>query len=95
MIIEKGIIKVVWLPRNSKRICSMMFNNIKEADKFGKTKKDYIIFKLIKHRGMKYFEWEIMPYGGYKEYLALIKEYNKHRGEFDFLMKEFLKFTGK
>ena len=87
MIIEKGTIKVVWISRNSKRIHSMMFEDVKKADKFGKTKKEYIIFKLIKHKGMKSFEWEILSYGRYKEYLALIKNYNKHRGEFDFLMK--------
>ena len=49
MIIERGTIKVVWLAKNSKRIRSMMFEDLKEADKFGKTKRDYLIFKLIAH----------------------------------------------
>lgn len=95
MTIEKGTIKVVWLPKNSKRICSRMFENIKKADKFGRTKKDYIIFRLIKHEKFKQFEWEIMPYGRYKEYSALTKAYNKHRKEFNFLIVKFSKFFKK
>lgn len=90
MTIEKGTIKVVWLPKNSKKICSMMFEDIKKADIFGRTKKEYIIFRLIKHKNFRLFEWEILPYGRYKEYLALTKIYNKHKKEFEFLMKRLL-----
>ena len=95
MSIEKGTIKVVWLPKDSKKIYSMMFEDLKKADKFGRTKKDYIIFKLIKHKNFKKFEWEILPCGRYKDYLALVKAYNKHRREFDFLIKRFLQLTRK
>ena len=77
MIIERGTIKVVWLAKNSKRIRSMMFEDLKEADKFGKTKRDYLIFKLIKHNKMRSFEWEVLPYGNYKQYLSLVRNYQK------------------
>ena len=95
MAIEKGTIKVVWLPKNSKKICSMMFDDIDAAIKFGNKKKDYIVFKLIKHKDFKLFEWEILPYGRYKEYLALVQNYNKHKNKFDFLIKDFLRFANK
>lgn len=37
---------------------------------------------------MKSFEWKILPFGRYKEYLVLVKNYNKHRKEFNFLLKK-------
>ena len=76
MEIEKGTIKVVWIPGNKKRICSKMFRGAKEADKFGRTKKEYIIFKLIKRSGTQY-EWEIIPCGEYRLYNDLLKIYGK------------------
>ncbi len=44
----------------------MMFEDIKKAENFGKTKNDYVIFKLVKHKGMKPFEWGVLPFGRYK-----------------------------
>lgn len=77
MAIEKGTIKVVWVTKNTKRIYSRMFENIELADMFGKTKKDYIIFRLVKQKNMKAFEWEILPYGKYKIYLKILEWYGK------------------
>lgn len=68
----------------------MMFENVKNAEKFGKTKKDYLIFKLIKHNKMKSFEWEIPPYGNYKQYLLLVKNYNKYGMKFSNLLEKVL-----
>lgn len=76
MEIERGTIKVVWIPKNKSRICSKMFKDAKDADKFGKTKKDYIIFRMIKHKGVEY-EWEILSYGEYKLYKDLLKVYSR------------------
>ena len=56
-----------------------MFENIKRADKFGKTKGDYIIFKLIKEKDMNEFEWEILPYGKYKTYNLILNLYSKEK----------------
>lgn len=77
MKIEKGTIKVVWVAKNKKRIHSKMFENIKQADKFGGTKGDYIIFKLVKHKGMDEFEWEILPYGKHKTYSLILNLYTE------------------
>ncbi|MEK6760484.1 MAG: hypothetical protein AABX93_01020 [Nanoarchaeota archaeon] len=79
MKIEKGTIKVVWIAKNRKRIHSKMFENIKLADKFGKTKGDCIIFKLIKEKNMNEFEWEILPYGKYKTYDLILNLYSKEK----------------
>lgn len=77
MEIERGTIKVVWIAKNRKRIHSKMFENIKQADGFGKIKKDYIIFRLIKEKDMNEFEWEILPYGKYKAYNVILDLYAK------------------
>ena len=91
MIIERGTIKVVWIGKNSKRIYSMMFDEIKSAEKWGKSKKDYLIFKLIKHNKMRSFEWEILPYGNYRQYLSLVKNYNKYGIKFHNILNELFK----
>lgn len=77
MKIEKGTIKVVWVAKNKKRIHSKMFESIKQADKFGGTKDDYIIFRLVKRRGMDEFEWEILPYGKHKIYNLILNLYTE------------------
>ena len=77
MPIEKGTIKVVWVTKNVKQIHSRMFESIPEADKFGRTKKDYIMFKLIKHSGMKTFSWTLLPYGKHRLYTSALKLYRK------------------
>ena len=79
MKIERGTIKVVWIAKNRKRIHSKMFENIKQADKFGKIKGDYIIFKLIKEKDMNEFEWEILPYGKCKTYNLILNLYSKEK----------------
>nr|AKQ04346.1 hypothetical protein [uncultured Microgenomates bacterium Rifle_16ft_4_minimus_5036] len=80
-VFEKGLVKVVWISRNSKRIYSKMFNTIKEAEDFAKEKKDYIIFKLLKQKDLKEFSWEILPYGQHKLYSLLINNYQKHKSK--------------
>ena len=77
MKIERGTIKVVWISKNRKRIHSKMFENLKRADAFGRIKKDYIIFKLIKEKNMNEFEWEILPYGKHKTYNLILNLYAK------------------
>ena len=79
MTIEKGTVKVVWVTKNAKKIYSMMFDNAKDAEKFGRTKKDYLIFRLLWHRKFKAFAWALLPYGNYKLYEAALKLYQKCR----------------
>lgn len=55
MAIEKGTVKVVWITRNTRKIYSRMFDSVKEAEKFGKTKKDYIISRLLWHKDFRTF----------------------------------------
>ena len=78
-LFEKGIIKVVWVEKDPKRVYSKMFEGVKDAEKFAKEKPDYIVFKLIRQKNLEEFEWEIMPLGKYKLYETLLKNYNKHR----------------
>lgn len=73
MAIEKGIIKVVWIGRNPDRIFSKMFESLKDAQKFTKKKRNFLIFKLLKEKKMMQFEWKILPYGKAKIYLGLLK----------------------
>lgn len=80
MSIEKGTVKVVWVTKNAKNIYSMMFDDTKEAEKFGRTKKDYLIFRLLWRRKFKSFAWALLPYGNYKLYEAALKLYWKFRG---------------
>lgn len=77
-IYEKGTIKVVWIKDDSGRIFSKMFNEVEKARKFAETKKDYIIFGLVKQKNMEEFEWEILPYGQHKLYLLAVRLYRKY-----------------
>ena len=72
-IFEKGLIKVAWVEKSNKILYSKMFNSLDEALKFSKNKKDYLIFKLIKQKGLKEFKWEILDYGRSKEFTKLVK----------------------
>ena len=70
---EKGTIKVVWVERDPEKIYSKMFNEELEAEQFGKTKEDYVIFALESQKGMEEFSWKILPYGRHKLYTKLVK----------------------
>jgi hypothetical protein len=78
-IFEKGLIKVVWIENDPKRIYSKMFDTVKEAEGFAKEKKDYIIFRLLKQKDLKEFSWEILAYGQHKLYNLLVSNYQKHK----------------
>lgn len=71
-IIEKGTIKVAWSGKSDKKLYSRMFNSIDEAVKFSKNKKYFLIFELMKHKGMEEFEWKILDYGKAKEFFRLL-----------------------
>ena len=73
----KGTIKVVWLERDPLHIYSKMFESIDEADEFGRTKGDYVIFSLVKQAKMEEFAWKLLPYGNYKMYLSVVNGYRK------------------
>ena len=88
--IEKGIIKVVWIGRDIKKIYSKMFGSIEPAQRFGESKKDYLVFKLLWHRKFKAYSWELLPYGGYKLYQSALKLYLKHKG-MKFMLDKILK----
>ena len=77
-IYEKGTIKVVWIKDDSGRIFSKMFNEVEKAKKFAESKKDYIIFDLIKQKNMEDFEWDILPYGQHKLYNLAVRLYRKY-----------------
>jgi hypothetical protein len=74
-IYEKGTIKVVWLEKDPLKIYSRMFEDERSAVKFGKVKKDYVIYKLLEQKNMKDFSWELLPYGKYKVYKLLFRVY--------------------
>ena len=76
-MIEKETIKVAWDGRSSKILYSKMFNSLDEAVKFSKNKKYFLIFKLIMHKRMKEFEWEILNYGKAKEFTKFFDYYRK------------------
>ena len=78
MVIEDGTIKVVWISKSGIKIYSQMFDSLAKARKFGEKKRDYLIFKLMKHKKMKEFEWKILPYGNADFYINLIKIHRKH-----------------
>ena len=80
-MLEKGTIKVVWITKNTKRIYSRMFDSIKQAQKFGESKKDYVVFRLLWHKRFKTFAWELLPYGNYKLYRSALKLYQKYKGK--------------
>lgn len=88
--IEKGTIKVVWVAKDVKKIYSKMFDSIEPAQRFGKSKKDYLIFKLLWHKKFKTYSWELLPYGGYNIYQSALKLYLKHKG-MKFMLDKILK----
>lgn len=77
---EKGTIKVVWVENSIQEIHSRMFEDEKAAADFAKGKQDYIIFSLIKQQKMETFSWKILPYGNYRIYLMLLRNYYRFRG---------------
>lgn len=79
-VFGKGTIKVVWIDKNVKQIYSKMFEGLDEAIKFSKDKKDFLVFKLLKQKNLEDFSWEILPYGQYKLYDMLMKNYKRYRG---------------
>ena len=95
MAVEEGTIKVVWVEKDSTRIYSKMFEDIKEAQTFGKTKGDYLIFKLLQQENYTYYEWKLLPYGRHKDYFNLVQTYTKHKTKFDLLLKSLGKFVKK
>lgn len=70
---EQGKIKVVWIERDPEKIYSKMFNLEEEAEQFGETKEDYVIFALEKQKNMEEFSWKLLPYGRYLLYSRLVK----------------------
>ena len=76
---ESGTIKVVWLEKDADKIYSKMFDTPAEAEKFGKTKKNYVIFSLIDQQNMEEFSWKLLPYGNHQLYIKLIGGYLKHK----------------
>jgi len=89
MVVEKGTIKVVWITKNTKRIYSKMFDSVKEAEKFGRKKKDYIISRLLWQKRYKTYAWEILPHGNYKLYLMALRFYQRHKGKKAFIKRLF------
>lgn len=89
MTIEKGTIKVVWITKNTKKIYSRMFDVIGKAKKFGESKKNYLIFKLLWHKKFQYFAWELLPYGNYKLYESALKLYQKYKSKSTLIEKIF------
>ena len=77
MIIERGVVKVVWASKNGKKIYSKMFNSSKDAVKFGESKKHFLVFQLVKRKKMEEFEWKLLPYGHSKLYFNLFNKYMK------------------
>ncbi len=92
MSIEKGTIKVVWVEENPKEIHSHMFSILEEAVAFGRTKNDFIIFKLLKRKKFEEFSWELVSAGKNKEYLTLVTTYLKHRKKFFYLLQKISRF---
>ncbi len=79
-VFEKGTIKVVWIGKNIKQIHSKMFDDLEDSIKFSEDKKDFLIFKLLKQKNLEDFSWEILPYGQYKLYDMLMKNYKRYKG---------------
>jgi len=86
-VYEKGTIKVVWIKDDSGRIYSKMFNQVEKARKFAETKKDYIIFGLVKQQKMKDFEWKLLPFGEHRLYKLAIRLYQKYGNKLVKLLK--------
>ncbi len=87
MPIEKGTIKVVWITKNTRHIYSKMFDKIEPAKRFGESKKDYLIFRLLWHKRFKEFAWTLLPYGNHKLYERALKFYQKYKGRKKFVEK--------
>lgn len=79
MAIEKGTIKVVWITKNTRRIYSRMFSNPGEAKIFGEGKRDYLAFRLVRHKGFREFSWTLLPYGKHKLYRNALQFYLRHK----------------
>lgn len=75
---EKGTIKVVWIGNDLLRIYSRMFADLEEAKQFAKSKKDCLVFSLLKQKNMKDFEWELLPLGEHRLYKLAIRLYQKY-----------------
>jgi hypothetical protein len=58
-----------------------MFDTVEEAEKFAKTKDDYITFKLIRQTNLIDFEREILPLGRWQLYQTMLENYKKHRSK--------------
>lgn len=77
--IEQGTIKIAWLEDKAEHMSSRMFNTVEDAEQFAKDtdKKDYLIFKLIEHKDMEEFKWELLPYGRFGLFKRLFGIYKK------------------
>ena len=89
MVIEIGPYKVVWITKSTKRIYSKMFDDVESAKRFGESKKDYLIFRLLWHKKFRTFAWTLLPYGNYKLYERALRFYQKYKGRKKFLEKIF------
>lgn len=76
---EKGIVKVVWVGQALTKINSKMFDTVDDARRFAKKKHDYLIFHLISQKNMKDFSWELLPFGSYRFYLNILKNYQRYK----------------
>ena len=86
-IYEKGIVKVVWIDSDPERIYSKMYDSEEKAKQYAKTKKNCIVFALVKQENMKDFEWKILPYGEYKLYKLAIRLYRRYGSKLIKLLK--------
>jgi len=86
-VYEKGIIKVVWLGSDQLRIYSRMFDDLEEAKQFAKSKKDCLVFSLLKQKKMKDFDWKLLPLGEYRLYKLAIRLYQKYGNKLVKLLK--------
>jgi len=77
-MIEEGTYKVVWISKDTKKTYSKMFENVEHAKVYGKWKKDYLIFKLLRHKNHREYTWTLMPYGNHKLYEMALRFYQKH-----------------
>jgi hypothetical protein len=73
--LAKGLIKVVWIEKDLDEIYSRMFDDEKAAERFGRTKKDFVVFRLLWQRNLKEFGWVILPYGKQRLYKTFLKIY--------------------
>ncbi|MBI4010377.1 MAG: hypothetical protein HY361_04295 [Candidatus Aenigmarchaeota archaeon] len=87
--IEKGTIKVVWITKDTKKIYSRMFEDVNKANRFGESKKNYLVFKLLWHKKFQFFAWELLPHGNYKLYQSALKFYQKYKDEESVVKKIF------